>query len=76
LPVLALRFCSSARRASEGALTEEIVDGAVMRGWRSISARLQASDARGPLAIFVDLFSVLMHLSGALGCEHASLTQL
>ena len=58
------------------ALTQEIVDSALMRGWRSISARLQASDLHRPLAAFVDLFSVLLHLPGALGSAPASLTQL
>ncbi|HVT37960.1 MAG TPA: AAA family ATPase [Gemmatimonadaceae bacterium] len=58
------------------ALAQELVESALMRGWRSIAARLHASDAHRPLAAFVDLFSVLLQLPGALGCAPAALTQL
>lgn len=57
-------------------VTQQLVDSAHMRGWRSISIRLQASDAHRPLAAFVDLFSELLRLPGALGGAPASLVQL
>jgi hypothetical protein len=53
-------------------LAQEPVASALMRGWRSIAARLQASDAHRPLAAFVDLFAVLLQLWGALGCALVS----
>ena len=58
------------------ALAQQVVDSAQLRGWRSIAARLQASDSHRPLAAFVVLFSVLIQLPGALGCAPAALTQL
>ena len=57
-------------------IVQELCTIARMRGWRSCATQLQASDAQRPLGVFVDLFSALLQLSGALGCSPASLAQL
>jgi DNA-binding SARP family transcriptional activator/tetratricopeptide (TPR) repeat protein len=60
----------------KSAVAQELVSSSGMRGWRSVVVRLQPSDRHRPLAIFVDLFSAMLRMPGALGCDPASLTQL
>jgi DNA-binding SARP family transcriptional activator/tetratricopeptide (TPR) repeat protein len=57
-------------------LGQELLATAAMRGWRTLGARLQPSDAQRPLGLFVDLFAALLQLPGALGCSPDSLAQL
>ena len=69
-------FIVGAAGIGKSRLAHELVTTAGMRGWRSCSAQLQASDAQRPLGVFVDLFGALLKLPGALGCSPASLAQL
>ncbi|MGH7653152.1 MAG: ATP-binding protein [Gemmatimonadaceae bacterium] len=69
-------FIVGAAGIGKSRLALELVATAGMRGWRSCSAQLQASDAQRPLGVFVDLFTALLQLPGALGCSPASLAQL
>ena len=69
-------FITGVAGIGKSRLAIELVTTAAMRGWRSCSAHLQASDARRPLGVFVDLFAALLQLPGALGCSPASLAQL
>ena len=57
-------------------LARELLATAAMRGWRTLSTQLQASDIQRPLGLFVDLFGALLQLPGALGCSPDSLAQL
>lgn len=69
-------FILGAAGIGKSRLARELVAIAGMRGWRSCSAQLQASDVQRPLGVCVDLFGALLQLPGALGCSPASLAQL
>ena len=69
-------FMLGAAGIGKSRLARELVSIAGMRGWRSCSAQLQASDAQRPLGVCVDLFGALLKQPGALGCSPASLAQL
>jgi DNA-binding SARP family transcriptional activator len=69
-------FIVGAAGIGKSRLARELVTTAGMRGWRSCSTQLQASDAQRPLGVFVDMFAALLQLPGALGCSPASLAQL
>jgi len=58
------------------ALAQEFLASAEIGGWKSAVTRLQPSDVQRPLSVFVDLFSVLLRMPGALGAAPDSLTQL
>ena len=57
-------------------LAHELISTASMRGWRTVSVRLQMSDVQRPLGLFVDLLGSVLELAGALGCSPDSLNQL
>jgi DNA-binding SARP family transcriptional activator len=69
-------FILGAPGIGKSRLVQELLANAAVRGWRTVSARLQASDAQRPLGVFVDLFAALMQCPGALGSSPASLAQL
>jgi DNA-binding SARP family transcriptional activator/tetratricopeptide (TPR) repeat protein len=60
----------------KSAVAQQLLTSSGMRGWRSVVVGLQPSDRHRPLALFVDLFSAMLRMPGALGCDPASLTQL
>lgn len=72
----AVMFVVGAAGIGKSRIAQELRTIAGMRGWRSCTTSLQASDAQRPLGVFVDLFSALLQLPGALGCSPASLAQL
>lgn len=69
-------FVVGAAGIGKSRLSHTLLDTAALRGWRTLSTRLQAGDAQRPLGVFVDLFGALMQLSGALGCAPESMAQL
>ncbi|MFI5233503.1 MAG: ATP-binding protein [Gemmatimonadales bacterium] len=69
-------FIIGAAGIGKSRIARELVATAGMRGWRSCSAQLQASDVQRPLGVCVDLFGALLQQPGALGCSPASLAQL
>ncbi len=69
-------FIVGAAGIGKSRLAEELLANAGLRGWRSVSARLQASDQQRPAGVFVDLFGSMLELPGALGSSPDSLSQL
>ncbi|MFI5244202.1 MAG: AAA family ATPase, partial [Gemmatimonadales bacterium] len=72
----AAMFIEGAAGIGKSRLAQELLATAGMRGWRTLSTQLQASDIHRPLGVFVDLFGALLQLPGALGCSPESLAQL
>ena len=69
-------FIVGAAGIGKSRLAQELRATAAMRGWRTLSTRLQMSDAQRPLGVFVDLLAGLLQLPGALGCAPTSLAQI